>query len=131
VPENYATAEYHTKVSVDSEEGITRVISWLTWDPAGDWLLEYSLGQGTCPHNGIQYVVDESNGGAIVFDLPRADLSEAVLARFPADERESDVFPVNDDPRTFGKFFGHIAPKDPENHVNETLPIEIHYVFFH
>lgn len=130
IPENYMSVEYHTRIQVAAQPGVTRVLTWLTWEGGRDWTMEYSLGQGICPHNGIQYVAEESNSGAILLDLRREDLSAEVLAKFPAEEKDGVTFPYNDNPRTFGAFFGHVAPMDPADHVGESVAIDVHYVLF-
>jgi len=128
VPENYQTVEYHTRVVAIAQPGVRRVITWMTWDPSGDWLMEYSLGQGTCPHNGIQYMAAESREGEIVLDLARRDLPEGIVAKLPAADQESNTFPYNQNAATFGAWFGHAAPLDPADHLNESVDIEVGYV---
>jgi hypothetical protein len=94
-------------------------------------MLEYSLGQGFCPHRGIQYLAREDGGGEIVLSLARTELSDEVVARLPAGERESETFPANGDPATLGSFFGHINPLEPADHINQSMPIEVHFVFLY
>ena len=131
ITENWMNEEYHLRASADSQTGITRVISWLSWEATPDWSLGYDIGQGLCPHRGISYISQESDSGEIVIDLRRADLPEDITSRFPAEDLNTDTFPDNGDRLTFGAFFGHVAPMDPASHVGETLPIQIHFVFFH
>ena len=131
VPANYMSTEYHTRVMTPTKLDVKRVVSWLVWDASQDWLLEYSLGQGFCPHRGIQYLLAESDTGVIVLDLARTDLPRSIVHELPADAQDSDVFPIDDDPATFGSFFGHVSPLEPADHVEQTLPIEIHYLLFY
>ena len=133
IPPNYADpgVESHTRVMTDSKPNIRKVISWLTWDVSQDWLLEYSLGQGFCPHNGIQYVAHESDSGEILIELARTDLPAVITAKDPAFSQNPETFPVSDDPKRFGSFFGHIAMMEPADKVNQKLPIEVHYVFLY
>lgn len=131
VPANYASVEYHTRITALSKPDTRKVISWLTWDASGDWLMEYSLGQGFCPHRGIKYTEAVSRNGLLVIELAREDLTDEVEAQFPAEEVGSSVFPVNDDPATFGSFFGHIAPLDPADHVEESVAIDGHHVYIY
>jgi len=131
VPENWQTAEYHTRVMSEVRPGVKRILAWVTWDPSGDWQMEYSVGQGTCPHNGIQYTSAQSRAGEIVIDLARVDLSADVVAKFPAADQATDVFPVNDDPATFGSFFSHVAPLDPADHVGQSVDILAGTVVFY
>jgi hypothetical protein len=128
VPANYATAEYDTRGMVPTHAGVARIISWITWDASSGWLVEYSIGQGLCPHRGIEFASAESRSGEIVIDLGRDELAEAVVARFPADERDRSTFPANAEPLTFGIFFGHARPLEPAEHIGESVPIEMHVV---
>ncbi len=130
VPENWQTAEYHTRVMSEVRPGVKRILTWVTWDPSGDWQMEYSVGQGTCPHNGIQYLAKQSRAGEIVIDLRRAALDPAIVAKFPVEEQTSDVFPINADPATFGSFFSHVAPLDPADHVGQSVDIQAGTVVF-
>lgn len=130
IPENYASVEYHTRVMATAKEGIRTVITWVTWDDPS-WKLEYSTGQGFCPHRGIQYVAEESNEGEIILSLARTDLPPEIVAKLDPADQESETFPVNDDPATFGSFFGHVDPLEPADHVNQSLPVEVHYVFLY
>jgi hypothetical protein len=131
IPENYESVEIDVRVLAESEANIRKVITWMTWDPADGWLLEYSLGQGLCPHRGKQYLAEESRDGEIVLALDRADVDPAIVATFPAAERESDTFPTNDDPLTYGMFFGHVKPMEPAEHVGMSLPFEAGIVFLY
>ncbi|MBI5486771.1 MAG: Ig-like domain-containing protein [Deltaproteobacteria bacterium] len=128
VPADYATVEYHTRGMVPTHAGVKRLISWITWDPEADWLVEYSIGEGLCPHRGISFISEESRSGEIVLELGRDELPSSIITLFPAEDRASSSFPTNDDPLTFGMFFGHASPLEPAEHVEETLPIEMHYV---
>ena len=131
IPENWPQVEIHLRASATSQPGVSRIISWLTWDGAAGWTLTYDLGQGLCPHHGINYTSQESDSGEIIIDLKRTDLPPEIVSLFPAADQDSSVFPHNTDPRTFGAFFGHVVPHSPDEHVNETLPVEIHFVFFY
>ncbi|MBI5500463.1 MAG: hypothetical protein HY907_09480 [Deltaproteobacteria bacterium] len=128
VPADYATVEYHTRGMVPTHAGVKRLISWITWDPTADWLVEYTIGEGLCPHRGISFVSAESRSGEIVLELGRDELPSSIITLFPVEDRASSTFPSNDDPLTFGMFFGHASPLEPAEHVEETLPIEMHYV---
>ena len=107
------------------------MITWVTWDASAGWLLEYSLGQGLCPHRGIQYIAEESRAGEIVLELDRADVDPTIVAKYPLADRESDTFPTNDDPLTFGLFFGHVKPMEPAEHAGTSLPIEAGLVYLY
>jgi hypothetical protein len=131
IPENWPQVEIHLRASATSKPGINRVMSWLTWDNSAGWALNYDLGQGLCPHRGINYVSQESDTGEIVIDLSRADLSKEIVSQFPTADQTSSVFPHNTDPRTFGAFFGHIVPLSPDEHINESLAVEVRFVFFY
>jgi len=128
VPADYATAEYHTRGMVPTYAGVKRIISWITWDASAGWLVEYSIGEGLCPHRGISFVSDESDSGEIIIELGRDELPSRVVNLFPVEERTSTTFPTNDDPLTFGMFFGHASPLEPADHVGQRLPIEMHMV---
>jgi len=131
IPENWQEVEYHLRASVTGQAGINRVISWLTWDNADGWTLAYDIGQGLCPHRGISYISEQSDSGEIVIDLKRSDLPPEIVSRLPAADQDSTVFPYNGDPLTFGAFFGHVNPLSPDEHINETLQVGIHFVFFY
>lgn len=131
IPENWQQVEYHLRASATSQPGISRVLSWLTWDGTAGWTLNYDLGQGLCPHHGINYTSQQSDSGEIVIDLSRADLPPEIVSQFPTADQDSSLFPHNTDPRTFGAFFGHIVPLSPDEHINETLTVEIRFVFFY
>ena len=131
VPENYAEVEYHTRVVINAKRDVKRVLTWVTWDASGDWLMEYSTGQGTCPHNGIQYIAEQSRAGELVIDLSRTELAKEIVDMFPEEYQTGDVFPHNSDPSTFGAFFGHVAPMDPADHVNDSVAIDVGYVVFY
>ena len=128
VPTTWETTEYHTRVQALSQPNVKRIITWLWWDGDAGWRLEYAVGQGICPHRGIMYVADSSDSGELIVDLPRAELAEEAEARYPPEEQGREVFPFNDDPLTFGAFFGHIDPLDPELHVRDRVAIESHFV---
>jgi len=131
IPENWQNVEHHVRTSTASQPGIKRIISWITWDAAEEWNIEYAVGQGLCPHRGIRYQAIESTSGEILIDLARADLDPGIVTSLPEADQNSYVFPHNNDPRTFGAFFGHVAVVDPAEHVNQSLPIEVHYVFLY
>ena len=131
VPADYATTEYHTRTTATMEDGVERIISWLTWDAGEGWLMEYTVGEGICPHRGIAFLREESRTGEIIIDLARADLPPDITSLFPADDQTSTTFPNNGDPATFGAFFGHVDPLEPADHVGESLDIEVHMVFFY
>jgi hypothetical protein len=130
VPVDYEEVEYHTRASVPTHEGVYRLISWLTWDAEASpgWLLQFSIGEGLCPHRGISFADTEGDGGELLLELARDELPTAVVNRFDAEYRTMTTFPSNDDPLTYGTFFGHVSPLEPADHVDQTLPIEIHYV---
>ena len=129
VPQNYDSVEYHTRSAMRSYSLTKRVVIWMTWDPTDNWLIEFAAGQGTCPHRGIKYAHETSRSGEIVLDIARADLPASIVRQLPPADQASPVFPVNQDTRTFGAFFGHAAPLEPESRVGQELPIEIHYVY--
>lgn len=131
IPAIYDGQEIDVRAQATSKPNIRRVITWVNWDPAANWRLEYSLGQGLCPHRGILYVAEESLDGEIVLDLDRADVAPAIVANYPAADRDSDTFPTNDDELTYGLFFGHVAPMDPSEHLGASLPIEAGMVFLY
>lgn len=128
VPANYATAEYDTRAFVPSHEGVFRLISWMTWDPTAGWTMEYSIGEGMCPHRGIAFTYAESNTGEVVIELSRDMLPSSIINLFPEEDRRTTTFPSNDDPLTFGSFFAHIRPLNPADFVDQTVPIEVHWV---
>ncbi len=128
VPEDYATAEYDTRGMVPTHAGVSRIISWMTWDASAGWLIDYSIGEGLCPHRGIEFIGAESDTGEIILELSRDELPTAVVNRFPVEEQDRTTFPTNTDPLTFGVFFGHARPLEPAEHVGESLPIEMHMV---
>ena len=131
VPTDYATTEYHTRATAAMEDGVVRVLTWLTWDVQEDWLMELTVGQGICPHRGIPYVRQESREGEIVIDLARADLPADIVSQFPAADQAGTTFPNDGDPATFGSLFGHVDPLEPADHVGESIDIEVHTVFFY
>ena len=128
VPTNYLTAEYDTRGMVPTHAGVNRIISWITWDASAGWLIDYSIGEGLCPHRGIEFVGAESDTGEIIIELGRDELPPAVVSRFPVEERTRTTFPTNDDELTFGIFFGHARPLEPAEHIGQRLPIEMHMV---
>jgi len=128
VPTNYLTAEYDTRGMVPTYAGVKRIISWITWDASAGWLVDYSIGEGLCPHRGIEFVGAESDTGEIIIELGRDELPPTVISRFPVEERTRTTFPTNDDPLTFGIFFGHARPLEPADHVGQRLPIQMHMV---
>jgi len=128
VPADYATAEYDTRGTVETHAGVKRLITWITWDASEGWLVEYSLGEGLCPHRGITFLSEESDSGEIILELGRDELPYTIASRFPEADRASTTFPTNTDPLTFGMFFGHGRPLEPADHVEQTLPIEMHMV---
>jgi len=130
VPSNWMTGvEFHTRVMANNIPGVRKVITWLTWDGDEDWLLEFAMGQGFCPHRGISYLKEESRSGEIILEIARDELPDDIVMQFPAAAQDDDTFPHNGDPASFGSFFGHIAPMDPADHVNERIPIDSHIVF--
>jgi hypothetical protein len=131
IPAAYEGVELDVRATAPSRAGIRKLVAWVTWDPTGDWLLEYALGQGLCPHRGIQYLAEESRDGEIVLELDRADVDPAIVAGYPEADRDSATFPTNDDPLTFGLFFGHVRPTEPAAHAGETLPIEAGLVYLY
>lgn len=137
IPEAYEGVELDVRATAESRAGIRKIITWVTWENpvAGDavdgWLLEYSLGQGLCPHRGIQYVAEESFAGEIVLELDRADVDPDIVATYPEADRESDTFPTGDDPLTYGLFFGHVKPMEPAAHAGASLPIQVGLVYLY
>lgn len=128
VPADYLTAEYDTRGTVETHAGVKRIISWMTWDASSGWLIDYSIGEGLCPHRGIEFVSVEDRSGEIVIELGRDELPTSIVSLFPPDDRASTTFPSNTDPLTFGMFFGHARPLEPADHVGESIPIEMHMV---
>ena len=128
VPANYASVEFHTRFTAAAVPGVRKLLVWATWDSKQDWLLEVAMGQGICPHQGIKYLSEESRSGEIVLELDRADVPPEIVERYPRADQDSATFPKNDDPRTFGLLFGHVAPMDPADHVEERLPVDGHMV---
>lgn len=131
IPTDWASVEHHTRGSALSAPGVDEVISWLVWDASADWTIEYAIGQGLCPHRGIQYHAGMEDDGEIILTLKRSELNPVIVARLPAEDQTSDVFPHNTDALTFGAYFGHAATMDPEDHVEETLPIEMGMVLLY
>lgn len=131
IPENYASVDIDVRILAQTEANIRKVITWMTWDPADGWLLEYALGQGICPHRGKQYLAEESRDGEIVLALDRADVDPAIVATYPPADRESDTFPTNNEPTTYGLFFGHVKPMEPAEHVGMSLPFEAGMVYLY
>jgi len=128
VPVNYATAEYDTRGQVPTHAGVFRLISWMTWDTTAGWNLQFSIGEGLCPHRGIEFISTESNTGEVVLELSYDMLSSTIVSRFDPAFRQPTTFPTNTDPLTYGVFFAHVRPLSPADFVDQTLPIEIHYV---
>lgn len=129
-------AEFHTRtMAYMDDQSVTRVIVWLTWDASNEWPLELAVGQGFCPHRGIEYYAEESSEGEIYIDLARTDLTSAsvtsIQGQMPSHPTDSTVFPYNGDPATLGAFFGHIAPLEPEEHEGQTMAIEVGFVFIY
>lgn len=128
IPEDYLTVDFHTRGSVPTHPGVFRIITWLTWDPAAGWAMQYTLGEGLCPHRGIPFVTQEGDSGEIVIELSYDMLPSTTVRLFPEEVRQPTTFPSNDDPLTFGTFFGHVAPLAPEDHVGQRVPIQMHFV---
>gem|GEM_PF-6182324 len=128
VPEDYRTVDFHTRGSVPTHPGVFRIISRLTWDPAAGWMLQYTLGEGLCPHRGIPFVTQEGDAGEIVIELSYDMLPSTTVRLFPDEVRRPTTFPSNDDPATFGTFFGHVAPLEPADHVGQRVPIRMQFV---
>jgi hypothetical protein len=120
----------------ENVENIVRVISWMTWNPedAPDVELEYSIGQGICPHRGLQYLADSNADGEVILDLAWADM-DADLQQASIDqdqdgyEEGSGVFPYDGDILTRGTFFGHIRAIDAEDHAGLEVLTTVHFVF--
>jgi len=130
IPTNYQSVEYHTRGMVNSLPRMTRIVTWLTWDPTDEWHLELATGQGLCPHRGIAYTSVEGQDGELFIDLAREDLDAAIVAQLPAANQDLSIFPYNNDVATFGSVFSHVAPLDPADHVGQRLPIDIHVVLY-
>ncbi len=131
IPTDWTTVEYHTRGSALSAPDVDEIISWLVWDESASWTITYAIGQGLCPHRGIEYHSAMSSEGEIILTLKRSELNPVIVARLPAEDQTSDVFPYNTDQLTFGAYFGHAAPMDPADHVEETLPIEMGMVLLY
>jgi len=129
VPENYRDVEYHARVYAVSEPNVKRVISILTWKE--DWSLEYAFGQGFCPHRGTTYLREVSDSGEILIDFGKSDMTSVQRASLPADARDGDSFPHNDDPATYGSFFAHIDPLEPAEHVGKRIEIEVRMIYLY
>jgi hypothetical protein len=88
-----------------------------------------------CPHRGIDFLGEgnrpSSDTGEIIIDLPRSGLAPEIVSKLPTAEQNKDTFPSNNDPMTFGLFFGHIRPMEPAEHVNQSIPIEVHIMFYY
>lgn len=126
---DYLTTETHIKGWATTQDNIKQVISWIRWNSNTIWELKYSVGQGICPHRGIEYKSASGNDGELFVNLTREMLSSSIENSLPLSNQGSDVFPNNGDPLTLGSFFGHVAALDEGAHVGETLPVEMHFVF--
>lgn len=93
-------------------ENIVRVITWITWDGSLGWNLDYSMGQGFCPHRGVQYHHADSDSGELILDVAWAELESvfrnAGNAQDPDHPADAVTFPYNGDPATRGNIFGHV-----------------------
>ena len=117
-PGPWVVAAEHTRIeafmgiSGTDPDNIIRVIMWLTWDGSLGWNLDYAMGQGFCPHRGIQYHHEESDTGELLMDVTWSELESvfrnAGSAQDPDHSADSPVFPYNGDPATRGNIFGHI-----------------------
>ncbi len=135
-PGPQVSATDHTRVAAsmgipDSEpDNIVRLISWMTWDSSSEWTVDFSVGQGLCPHRGVMYLNEISDTGEIILDLAWVDLPPDIQRQSLALDRDhpedATTFPYNGDPATCGAFFAHIgavaAPSD-------VLDIEVNFVF--
>jgi hypothetical protein len=128
IPTDYATVEFHTRATVDTHAGVKRLIAWITWDATESWNIQFAIGEGLCPHRGITFLDGESDTGEIILELDRSELPSYIVSRFDTEWRSLSTFPTNSDPLTYGTFFGHATPTEPADHVDQTLPIEVHYV---
>lgn len=129
VPADYVDGmEIDTRVMVPTHPGVFRLISWVTWDSSAGWNLEYSIGEGLCPHRGIAFTYTESNTGEAVLELSYDMLSSTLVNRFDPAYRQPTTFPSNSDPLTYGTFFAHVRPLGPADFAGQSLPIEAHYV---
>jgi hypothetical protein len=134
VPENWQSVEIDVRGMVENPGGIKHIISWLTWNPAATptpMNLEYSIGQGLCPHRGIKFVGEESTEGLIVLDLKRSDVTytDAQEANYPW-KADPTTFPDNDLPETAGSFFGHIAVMGRGRPRQRELPVRMYFRLF-
>ncbi|MFZ5785668.1 MAG: hypothetical protein ACOY3Y_04425 [Acidobacteriota bacterium] len=130
------TQDTHTRVVAPmSDRPVERVISWLTWEASEGWLIEYAIGQGICPHRGVQYLAEESREGEIILDLKWTDLDPSIqaraLANSPGSPDDATTFPYNADPLTCGSFFGHAADMEPADHAGMELQVDSHFVFIY
>jgi hypothetical protein len=131
IPENYLEVDYHVRASFTGAEGVREIIAWMTWDPTGSWAFELAVGQGLCPHRGVEYLAETSDQGEIVITLAREELAPWIVPRLPVEDQDSDVFPYNGDPLTFGAFFGHVDPLDPAAHVGSSMPVTLGMVLLY
>lgn len=136
IPEGYQPGdEIDVRGMIENPGQIKRIVTWLTWDPKATptpMNLEYSVGQGLCPHRGIKFVGKESTEGEIVLEFRRSDFTYTDAQEtngFPW-KADPTTFPDNDDPETAGSFFGHIAVMDALDHLKESLPVKMTFVLF-
>jgi len=137
IPEPFdPTAEVHTRsTALMTDRPVGRIISWLTWDATSDWLIEYTVGQGICPHRGVAYHGEENRDGEILIDLAWTDIEADIQNQsleFDTDYPEGGTcYPYNGEITTCGAFFGHIADMEPADHAGQELEVEVHYIFIY
>jgi hypothetical protein len=138
IPGTWVTSVEDTRVSAEMDipgtepENIVRVVSWVTWDASTAWTVEFSLGQGFCPHRGIMYVNEISDTGEIVLDMAWTEVDPELQAAAMALDTDhpdgAEAFPFNGDPATCGSFFGHVRPMET---TSSDIDIEINFVFIY
>jgi hypothetical protein len=137
-PGEWVVTGEHTRITAamnvpgTDPSNIVRVVTWLTWDPASAWRLQYSTGQGFCPERGVRYAVEDSDSGEIILDVAWAELGEslraAAMRNVPTHPEDSEAFPFNDDPATCGAFFGHVNPLEANGN---DIDIHVNFVFLY
>lgn len=116
-------------------ENIVRVVSWINWDNSDDWNMEYSIGQGICPHRGVAYEYVESTTGEAIVDIAWTEVpvtqQEAAMENDPEHPDGAETFPYNADPLTCGAFFGHVRALDAEAHAGGEVSFTANFMFIY
>lgn len=80
IPAEPTTEDLHLKNHWNMPAGIVKILTVAVIESEGDWLTEYSIGEGGCPHSGIVRRADYGNNKAHIITYEASELGVETFA---------------------------------------------------